>query len=144
MGICLQLKGRKVLLLLAGLVCCLVVLNGCRRQALQAEPPVTFPSVVVSQGGKAFYVQGLRIPGTMQELRFKEADTLTWLPLKQVSVLRFTGPACNAYRPAIIFMIGGERLRGDLFVDFLIEGKTDTGYWNMSMSKVESLEMGAD
>ena len=130
--------------MLAGLVCCLVVWTGCGRQRLSTLPPVTYPSVVTTQNGAAFYVKGLRIPGTFQELRLREGDSLTWVPLQQVSVARFTGPACNAYRPAIIFLTGGERLRGDVFADFLIEGTTDPGYWNMPMGDVQSLAMGTD
>jgi len=80
----------------------------------------------------------------LQELRLKEGGTLTWVPLKQVSAVRFTQPSRDNYRPAIIFLTGAERLQGDVFVDFLIEGTTDMGYWNMSMRDVESLKMGTD
>jgi hypothetical protein len=136
-------RGRKKFLaLLVGLACCLLVASGCHK--VQMQPPVTYPSVVTTRAGVAFYVRGLRIPGTMQELKLKEGDTLTWVPLKQISAVRFTQPACNNYRPAIIFLTGAERLQGDVFVDFLIEGTTDIGYWNMSMRDVESLEMGTD
>ena len=132
----------KVLALLVGLACCLLLASGCRR--VQMEPPVTYPSVVTTRAGLAFHVRGLQIPGTMQELKLKEGGTLTWVPLKQISAVRFTQPACNNYRPAIIFLTGAERLQGDVFVDFLIEGTTDMGYWNVSMRDVESLEMGTD
>jgi hypothetical protein len=132
----------KALALLAVFACCLLVGSGCHK--VQALPPVTFPSVVTTREGPAFYVSGLRIPGTIQELRVKQGDSLTWLPLKQVSVVRFTGQATNDYRPAIIFLTGGERLRGDVFVDFLIEGTTDMGYWNMPLRDVQGLQMGTD
>jgi hypothetical protein len=99
---------------------------------------------VTTRTGLAYHVRGLRIPGTMQELKLKEGGTLVWVPLKQVSAVRFTQPACNNYRPAIIFLTGAERLQGEVFVDFLIEGTTDMGYWNVSMSDVEGLEMGTD
>ena len=128
--------------LLAGFICCLLISSGCHKW--QPPPPVTFPSVVTTRDGLAFYVKGLRIPGTLQELRLKEGGTLTWVPLKEVSAVRFTAPARGNYRPAIIFLTSIGRLRGDLFVDFLIEGTTDMGYWNMSMSEVERLEMGTD
>ncbi len=134
----------KVAALLVAFACGFLVWTGCARWRMPASTPVTFPSVVTSQGGTAFSVTGLRIPGTMQELRFKQGNGLTWVPLKQVSVVRFTGPACGSYRPAILFLTGGDRLRGDLFVDFLIEGTTDQGYWNISMREVQSLEMGTE
>jgi hypothetical protein len=105
---------------------------------------VTFPSVVTTRAGLTYYVRGLRLPGIMQELKLKEGDTLTWVPLKQVSVVRFTEQVRYNYRPAIIYLTSGGRLEGDVFVDFLIEGTTDMGYWNMSMRDVESLEMGTD
>jgi hypothetical protein len=143
MHACLKRKRGIIPALLVGLACCLLAATGCRR--VQMEPPaVTYPSVVTTRAGLAFHVRGLRIPGTMQELKLKEGGTLVWVPLKQVSAVRFTQPACNNYRPAIIFLTGAERLQGEVFVDFLIEGTTDMGYWNMSMSDVESLEMGTD
>ena len=141
MKACPRLRREEALALLAGFARCLLVWTGCMPQKSPTPPPVTYPSVVVSRDGIAFYVQGLRIPGTRQELRLKEGDSLTWLPL-QVAIVRFTGPIRDTYRSAIIFLTGGEKLQRDVFVDFLIEGTTDIGYWNMSMRKVGSLEMG--
>jgi hypothetical protein len=132
----------KILTLLVGFTYCLLLSAGCHK--LQMVPPVTFPSVVTTRAGLAYYVRGLRLPGTMQELKLKEGDTLTWVPLKQVSVVRFTKQVRNNYRPAIIYLTSAGHLQGDVFVDFLIEGTTDMGYWNMSMRDVESLEMGTD
>ena len=129
---------------LAALVGCLLLWTGCMPPEPQTQPPVTYPSVVVTRAGVAFYVNGLRIPGTRQDLRLKEGDSITWVPLEQVSVVRFYGPIHDNYRTAIIFLTGGERLQGDVFVDFLIEGTTDMGYWNMSIRQVESLELGFD
>ncbi len=113
-------------------------------QKPETQPLVTYPSMVVTRDNLALYVKGLRIPGTRQELRLKEGDSLIWVPLEQVAVIRFTGPICDAYRSAIIYLTGGEKLQGDAFVDFLIEGTTDMGYWNISLRKVESLQMGVD
>jgi hypothetical protein len=135
-------RRKKVLALLVGFACCLLVCTGCHR--VQMEPPVTYPSVVTTREGLALHVRGLRIPGTLQELKLKEGGTLTWAPLKQVSAVRFTKPACDNYRTAIIFLTGAERLQGDVFADFLLEGTTDMGYWKTSMRNVESLEMGTD
>jgi hypothetical protein len=143
MKVCLNSGWKKVLVLGAGLACCLMVASGCRK-VQTAVPPVTYPSVVTTRAGLAFYVRGLRIPGTLQELKLKEGGTLTWVPFKQISAVRFTKPAYNNYRPAIIFLTNAGRLQGEVFVDFLIEGTTDMGYWNMSMQDVESLEMGTD
>jgi hypothetical protein len=100
--------------------------------------------MVVTQAGMAFYVKGLRIPGTRQELRLREGGTLTWIPLEQVSAVRFSGPIQDTYRQAVITLTGGERLQGEVYVNFLIEGTTDLGYWNMPMRKVESLNLAFD
>lgn len=134
----------KTVALLATLMGCLMLWTGCMPPKPQTQPPVTYPSVVVTRAGVAFYVNGLRIPGTRQDLRLKEGDSITWVPLEQVSAVRFSGPIHDNYRSAIIVLTGGERLYGDVFVDFLIEGTTDMGYWNMSMRQVESLELGFD
>jgi hypothetical protein len=142
MNICRKPGRKNILALLAGLACCLLVGAGCHK--VQLAPPVTYPSVVTTRAGLAYYVSGLRIPGTIQELKLKEGGTLTWVLLRQVSAVRFTQPACNNYRPAIIYLTGAGHLQGDVFVDFLIEGTTDMGYWNMSMRNVESLAMGTD
>jgi hypothetical protein len=92
----------------------------------------------------AFYAKGLRIPGPRQELRLKEGGTIPWLSLEQVSTERFTGPLYETYRQAVITLPGGERLQGEVNVNFLIEGTTDLGYWNMPMSKVERLNLACD
>jgi hypothetical protein len=144
MMICSKSTQGKALAVLAALVGCLLLGAGCMPPKPQAPPLVTYPSVVVTRAGVAFYVNGLRIPGTRQDLRLKEGDSITWVPLEQVSVVRFSGPIHDNYRSAIIILTGDERLLGDVFVDFLIEGTTDMGYWNMSMRQVESLEMGFD
>jgi hypothetical protein len=144
MATCSRGRRVKTMALLAALVGCLLLGTGCMPQKSQTQSPVTYPSVVVTRAGVAFYVNGLRIPGTRQDLRLKEGDSFTWVPLEQVSAVRFSGPIHDTYRSAIIFLTGGGRLQGDVFVDFLIEGTTDTGYWNMSMRQVESLEVGSD
>ena len=89
-------------------------------------------------------MKGLRIPGTRQELRLRQSGTLTWVPLEQVSAVRFTGPVHDTYRQADIILTGGERLQGEVYVNFLIEGTTDLGYWNMPMGKVASLNLAYD
>lgn len=92
----------------------------------------------------AFFVRGLRMAGTFQDWRLKQGNSMIWLPFDQVEGLRFTGPVQGDYRPAQIFISGGDQIRGQLFVDFLIEGTTDVGYWNMPMSQVERLSIGTE
>jgi hypothetical protein len=129
---------------LAVVAACLLALGACNPQALKPPPLPVSPSVVITQDGMAFYVKGLRIPGTRQELRLREGGTLTWVPLEQVSAVRFSGPVQDTFRQAVITLTGGERLQGEVYVNFLIEGTTDLGYWNMPMRKVESLNLAFD
>jgi hypothetical protein len=141
-GFC-RLRKNSSLACLILLVGCLLMLSACPPKPV--PPPFEpSPSVVVTEAGVAFYVKGLRIPGTRQELRLLEGETMTWLPLEQASVVRFTGPIHESYRQAIIFLSSGEQLQGKVFVDFLLEGTTDLGYWNMHVSKVRSLELAFD
>ena len=144
MKACRILAGLRALALLAVVAGCLLALSACNPQAKKLPPPPVSPSMVVTQDGMAYYVKGLRIPGTRQELRLRESGTLTWVPLEQVSAVRFTGPVQDTYRQADIILTGGERLQGEVYVNFLIEGTTDLGYWNMPMSKVESLNLAFD
>jgi hypothetical protein len=144
MKACRILTGLKALVLLAVAVGCLMALSACNPQAKKLPPPPVSPSMVITQDGMAFYVKGLRIPGTRQELRLKESGTLTWVPLEQVSAVRFSGPVQDTYRQAVITLTGGERLQGEVYVNFLIEGTTDLGYWNMPLSKVASLNLAFD
>jgi hypothetical protein len=137
-----RILGRvRALALLAGFAGCLLAVSACAPEKTAAPPSVVSPSVVVTEDGMAFYVKGLRIPGTRQELRLKEGETLTWVPLEQVAIVVFTGPIQDTYRHALITLSGGERIQGEVYVNFLIEGSTDLGYWNMSMEKVKSLEL---
>ena len=130
--------------LLAVIAGWLLALPACNPQANKLPPPPVSPSMVVTQDGIAFYVKGLRLPGTRQELRLKEGGTLTWVPLEQVSAVTFSGPIRDTYRQAVITLTGGERLQGEVDVNFLIEGTTDLGYWNMPMRKVASLNLAFD
>ena len=122
---------------------CLLVLCACNPTVKAPTPPVS-PSMVITRDGMAFYVKGLRIPGTRQELRLKANETLTWVPLEQVSAVVFSGPIRDTYRQAVITLTGGERLKGEVSVNSLIEGTTDLGYWNMPMGKVERLNLAFD
>ena len=144
MKACRILAGLRALVLLAVVAGCLVAVSACNPQAMKPTPPPVSPSMVVTRDGMAFYVKGLRIPGTRQELRLREGGTLTWVPLEQVSAVQFSGPIEDTYRQAVITLTGGERLKGEVYVNFLIEGTTDLGYWNMPMSKVASLNLAFD
>jgi hypothetical protein len=131
---------------LAGLVMLFgLAIAACAPQTV-APPPVapTWPSEVVSREGVAFTVRKLRIPGTSQEIRLQTGGSEIWLPLDQVTGINFTGPIQGRYRPAQIILTGGDVITGDLFVDFLLEGTTDLGYWNIPMSRVERLQIGTD
>ena len=121
----------------------LLLLSACTTKVVTPPPP-TWPSEVVTQAGTAFYVRNLRLPGTFQDLRLKQGDSITWLPFDQVEAVLFTGPVQGVYRPAQIYLGGGGQVRGMLFVDVLIEGTTDQGYWNIPMSQVERLNMGTE
>ena len=144
MKACPNLARLRALALLAVFAGCLLALSACNPQANKLPPLPVSPSMVVTQGGMAFYVKGLRIPGTRQELRLKEGGTLTWVPLEQVLAVRFAGPIQDTYRQAVIILTSGDRLQGEVYVNFLIEGTTDLGYWNMPMSKVERLNLAFD
>ncbi len=111
---------------------------------VQTPPPPPVPSEVVSRDGMAFYVTGLRLPGTFQEIKLRQAGGETWLPLDQIRGIRFQGPVRDSYRRAQIILTGGDVMKGELFVDSLIEGTTDQGYWNLPLSKVERLEFGSN
>jgi hypothetical protein len=139
-----MLAGLRTLALPAVVAGCLLALSACNPQANKLPPLPVSPSMVVTQDGTAFYVKGLRIPGTRQELRLRESGTLTWVPLEQVSAVRFTGPIQDTYRHGEITLTGGERLKGEVYINFLLEGATDLGYWNMPMSKVASLNLAFD
>jgi hypothetical protein len=135
--------GVRALAVLAIFVGCLLAWTGCAPKKPKPAPPPT-PSTVVTKDGMSFAVTGLRIPGTRQDLKLKLGDSLAWVPLDKVAVVRFTGPINEAYRPAVIYLDDGDKIIGEVYVDFLIEGSTDLGYWNMPMRKVESLELGFD
>lgn len=132
---------RNALLLCLG-VLALGLAFGCAPEV--TPTPLTWPSVVVTEDRQAFYVSGLQIPGTRQELRLRDGDANLWLPLPLVQSLQFTGPAKEGYRPAKIVLTTGGSLQMEVFVNHLLEGRTDLGYWNMPFSQVSRLEMGTE
>ena len=116
----------------------------CAPPPKPTTPPVKIPSKVVTESGYEFYVFGLKLPGSSQELKLKEGGTTTWVPLAIMGVITFTGPEVERFRPAEILLTSGERLKGDLFVGQLLEGTTDEGYWNIFLNKVRQIGMGAE
>ncbi len=105
-------------------------------------PPPPIPSVVVTEDGITFYVNRLKLPGTRQEFRVREGQGNIWIPLRIIQNVRFEGPEVDRFRPAVITFNTGEVTRGEMFVDLLIEGRTDVGYWNIRLSAVRRLDLG--
>ncbi|MCX5892195.1 MAG: hypothetical protein NTW80_04350 [Deltaproteobacteria bacterium] len=117
------------------------------------KPPIKTPSVIITDEGIQFYVYGFKLPGTSQELKLKQGGATTWVPISVIQVVTFSGTETDRYRPADIVLTSGEKLKGDLFVDLIIEGvfvdliiegATDLGYWNMPLAKVKQLGLGAE
>jgi hypothetical protein len=109
---------------------------------LPPVPPIKTPSKVITEEGIEFTVWALKLPGTMQELKLKTGGSTTWVPLSVIRVITFTGPESDRFRPADIVLTSWEKLSGDLFVDQIIEGSTDLGYWNMPLAKVRQVGLG--
>jgi hypothetical protein len=133
-------RGMTLLYLLA----VLLLLASCAPETPPTSPIIKIPSQVVTQNGLEFFVYGLKLPGTIQEFKLKEGETLTWVPLSIINFVRFTGPETDGYRGADILLTSGERFHGDLFVSQIIEGTTDIGYWNTSLREVKNLAMGKE
>jgi hypothetical protein len=121
-----------------------LLLAGCMPEKASAPPSFQNPSKVITQDGMEYFVYRLKLAGTFQELKLKEKDTLTWVPLSVLGVVQFYGPEMDGYRNAEIVLNSGERLHGELYVLPIIEGTTDIGYWNMSLRRVKTLGMGVD
>lgn len=126
-------------------VLALWLLAACAPRELPPTPAPTYPSRVVTQDGLAFTVQRLRLPGTRQEITVRDGGAKQWLSLNLLKSVRFTGPTQGGYRQGEIFLISGEKMRGEVYVvNVLLEGSTDLGYWNMPLSQVERLDLGRD
>jgi hypothetical protein len=123
----------------------LVVLIGACAE-VQVAPPATWPSIVTAEDRVQYNVTGLRIPGSRQEIRTQKGDANLWVPLRQVSSLRFTAPTQDEfdYRAAQIVLTSGEVLQVQVDAGQLLEGRTEAGYWNMPLRKIYSLEMGTE
>lgn len=109
-------------------------------------PPATpvYPTRVITQEGVAFMVHRFRIPGTRQEITLRYNGAKQWMDLNLLQSVRFTGPVKESYRQAEIILTSGERMQAAVFVNTIVEGNTDLGYWNMSLSKIDQLDLGSD
>jgi hypothetical protein len=125
------------------LAAALLAVTACVRPP-KPPPPIKIPSKVVTEEGYEFAVYGLKLPGSSQELKLKKGGALTWIPLSIIEIITFSGPEDERFRPADIVLISGEKLKGDLFVDQIIEGNTDLGYWNMPLKNIRQVGMGEE
>lgn len=107
-------------------------------------PKIKIPSKVVTEAGVEYFVYRLKLPGTSQELKLQQAGSTTWVPLSVIQYIFFAGPEVDRYRQGKIVLTSGERLEGDIFVDLLIEGTTDVGYWNIPLREVRQLSIGEE
>ncbi len=112
--------------------------------AAKPATPIKVPSKVITEEGIEYFVFGLKLPGSSQELKLKGGGSTTWVPLSLMRILTFLGPEEDRFRPVELILTSGERLNGDLFVDTLIEGTTDEGYWNMSLKKIRQIGFGEE
>jgi len=119
----------------------LLFIAACSLHHSLPPPPPPFPARVVTQDGLAFYVRDFRLPGSRQDLQMKQGEAKTWVPISIVGNIHFRGPEQDRHRPAEIMLLSGERLRGEVFVDTLVEGSTDVGYWNIHFSKVDRVDL---
>jgi len=118
-------------------------LGACAEKQVPPPPPTpTWPSIVTSDEGVQYFVSGLRIPGTRQEFRTRKGEANLWISLSQISGIRFTTPVFEDYRAAEIVLVSGEILRVEVEANQILEGRTESGYWNMPLSKISSLELG--
>jgi hypothetical protein len=117
-------------------------LGACAEKQVPLPPTPTWPSIVTSDEGVQYYVSGLRIPGTRQEIRTRKDEANLWISLSQISGIRFTTPVFEDYRAAEIVLVSGETLRVKVEANQIMEGRTEAGYWNMPLSKIYSLELG--
>ena len=123
------------------LAAALLFIAACSLHSPPPPPPVTYPARVITQDGLAFFVRNFRLPGTRQDLQMKEGGAKTWVPLSIVGNIHFRGPEKDRYRVAEILLLSGEKLKGEVFVDILVEGSTDVGYWNINFTKVDRVDL---
>jgi hypothetical protein len=117
----------------------------CAPQAAPPPPPAPlFPTRVITQDGMSYMVNRFRLPGTRQELTLRYDGTRQWIALNLLRYLNFKGPLREGYRQAEIILLSGEKMQTEVFVNTIVEGSTDLGYWNMPLSRIERLDLGSD
>jgi len=99
---------------------------------------------VITEDGVAFMISRFRIPGTRQELTLRYDTAKQWMALNLLQRVQFSGPVKDGYRQAEITLTAGERMQAEVYVNFIVEGETDLGYWNMSLSRINRLDLGSD
>jgi hypothetical protein len=126
-------------------VLALWLVAACAPKAAPPPPPESlYPSRVVTQDGMAYMVNGLRLPGTRQELTLRDDGARLWMDLKLIRSLSFSGPLQQGFRQAEIILVSGEKMQTEVYVNIIVEGETDLGYWNMSLSRIKRLDLGND
>ena len=125
-------------------VLALMLVAACAPKASPPPPAPLYPTRVITQDGMAFMVNGFRLPGTRQELTLRFDGSKQWIDLNLLQSVRFTGPVNKWYRPADIILTSGEKMQAEVYVNTIVEGSTDLGYWNMSLSRIERLDLGSD
>jgi len=125
-------------------VVALWLVAACAPKASPPPPLPLYPTRVITQGGMAFMVKDFRLPGTRQELTLRFDGSQQWMDLNLMQSVRFTGPVDKWYRPAEIILTSGEKMQAEVFVNTIVEGSTDLGYWNMPLSRIERLDLGSD
>ncbi len=117
-------------------------LGACAEVPVAQPPPPAAPSVVTSEDGVRYYISGLRIPGTRQEIRTRKGDANLWIPLAQISKIHFTSPVFEDYRQAEIILVSREVVRVEVDTNQILEGRTEAGYWNMPLGRIRSVDFG--
>ena len=129
-------------------LCCwvlaLCLVAACVPQTTPPPPPILYSTRVVTADGMGFMVNRFRLPGTRQEITLRYDGTKQWMPLNLLQSVRFISPPKDGYRQAEIILTSGERMKAEVFVNTIVEGSTDLGYWNMSLSRIERLDLGSD
>ncbi|MDI6853520.1 MAG: hypothetical protein QME75_07960 [Deltaproteobacteria bacterium] len=133
---------KRAWILIAGLLLA-VFIGACAEVQVAEAPPPPSPSVITAEDGVRYYVTGLRIPGTRQELRTKKGDASLWIPLAEISKIHFTSPAFDDYRQAEIILASREVIRVEVDTNQILEGRTEAGYWNMPLGRIRSVNFGS-
>ncbi len=116
--------------------------NSCKHRKAPLPPPQPpVPSAVLTEGGVVFYVWNVRLPGTSQDLQLRQGGANTWLPLVQIRQVDFTGSEQDGFRQAVITLTTGEKTKGELAVNGLLEGMTDLGSWTIPLREVRQLTL---